>query len=320
MTTAERKRILLNNIYGVDIDPQAVEVTKLSLLLKVLEGESQETLERQRRMFHERALPDLASNIKCGNSLIGREFFNGHQLSLFDEEERFKINVFDWEAEFSAIMRLGGFDAVIGNPPYVRIQTMRKWAPLEVDHFKQHYKAAAKGNYDIYVVFAERGLQLLNRQGRFGFIMPHKFFNAEYGQPIRELLAQGKHLAEIVHFGHQQVFAGATTYTCLMFLDKAGCGTCRFVRVDDLTAWKGNGGAVDGAIPASAITGAEWNFSVGNGAAHPQETGRYAREARRCGGTSLSAPRPAPTKSLSSMIAGVPKTSSSEDRNRWARK
>jgi hypothetical protein len=75
LTTAERKRILLNNIYCVDIDPQAVEVTKLSLLLKVLEGESEQTISSQLRMFQERALPDLAQNIKCGNSLIGPDFY-----------------------------------------------------------------------------------------------------------------------------------------------------------------------------------------------------------------------------------------------------
>ncbi|MDA8238820.1 MAG: hypothetical protein M0Z67_00450 [Nitrospiraceae bacterium] len=77
LTTAEKKRILLNNIYGVDIDSQAVEVTKLSLLLKVLEGENNQTLERQLRFFHERALPDLGDNIKCGNSLIGPDFYEG---------------------------------------------------------------------------------------------------------------------------------------------------------------------------------------------------------------------------------------------------
>ena len=88
LTTAEKKRILLNNIYGVDIDPQAVEVTKLSLLLKVLEGESGETLANQLRIFHQRALPDLEGNIKCGNSLMGSDFFNGHQLDLFDDEQR----------------------------------------------------------------------------------------------------------------------------------------------------------------------------------------------------------------------------------------
>ena len=96
LTTAEKKRILLNNIFGVDIDPQAVEVTKLSLLLKVLEGESGETITNQLRIFHERALPDLGGNIKCGNSLIGPDFYNGRQMSLLDDDERYRINVFDW--------------------------------------------------------------------------------------------------------------------------------------------------------------------------------------------------------------------------------
>ena len=110
LTTDERKRILLNNIYGVDIDTQAVEVTKLSLLLKVLEGENEETLARQYKLFHERALPNLNNNIKCGNSLIGPDFYDGKQLELFDEEERYRINVFDWNVEFDEIMKGRGFD------------------------------------------------------------------------------------------------------------------------------------------------------------------------------------------------------------------
>ena len=100
LTTAERKRILLQNIYGVDIDAQAVETTKLSLLLKVLEGESEQTLATQLRFYHERALPDLGRNIKCGNSLIGPDFYQEQQMTLLDEEERYRINVFDWKAEF----------------------------------------------------------------------------------------------------------------------------------------------------------------------------------------------------------------------------
>ncbi len=85
----------------------------------MLEGESHDTLERQRLLWHERALPDLASNIKCGNSLISPEFYEGQQLTLFDEEERYRINVLDWTAAFPQIMKAGGFDAVIGNPPYI---------------------------------------------------------------------------------------------------------------------------------------------------------------------------------------------------------
>jgi N-6 DNA Methylase len=118
LTIGEKKRILRNNIYGVDIDSQAVEVTKLSLLLKVLEGESEQTLNTTLRLFHERALPDLGDTIKCGNSLIGDDFYQNQQMSLLDDEERYRINVFEWSTGFPEIMSGGGFDAVIGNPPY----------------------------------------------------------------------------------------------------------------------------------------------------------------------------------------------------------
>jgi len=126
LTTTERKRILLQNIFGVDIDAQAVEVTKLSLLLKVLEGESEQTLATQLRFYHERALPDLGSNIKCGNSLIGPNFYEQSEMLFLDEEERYRINVFDWKAEFTEIMKAGGFDAVIGNPPYTAAKRSEK--------------------------------------------------------------------------------------------------------------------------------------------------------------------------------------------------
>jgi len=268
LTTVERKRILLNNIYGVDIDPQAVEVTKLSLLLKVLEGESQETLTNQLRLFHERALPDLAGNIKCGNSLIGPDFYKDRQMSLLDEDEVYRINAFDWRAEFSEVFKRknGGFDAVIGNPPYIRMQVMREWEPLEVDFYKQRYAAAESGNYDIYVLFVERALSLLSPPGGLGFIVPHKFFNAKYGQPLRRVLAEGRHLSHVVHFGHQQVFHGPTTYTCLVFLSKCGAAQCRVANVDNLEDWRTTRKAATGSVPAHEVGSAEWNFVVGNAA------------------------------------------------------
>ena len=176
LTTNERKRILLGNIFGVDIDAQAVEVTKLSLLLKVLEGESHETLGEQLALFQERVLPDLGENIKCGNSLIGPEFYSRHQLALLDDTELHRVNVFDWATEFPRVFSSSdpGFDAVVGNPPYIRIQAMKQWAPLEVEFYKKWYESASSGNYDIYVVFVEKGLALLNSAGRLGYILPHK--------------------------------------------------------------------------------------------------------------------------------------------------
>jgi len=269
LTTSEKKCILLNNIYGVDIDQQAVEVTKLSLLLKVLENETQDTLGRQMSMFHERALPDLASNIKCGNSLIGSDFYDQQDLGLMDEEERYRINVFDWQAEFPDIFtgKNPGFDVVIGNPPYIRIQAMKEWASVEVEHYKRAYQSASKGNYDIYVVFVEKGLSLLNPKGRLGFILPHKFFNAQYGAPLRCIISGGKHLSNIIHFGDQQVFEHATTYTCLLFLDRATAKGFHVAKVTNLNDWRATGHAgEEGELPVERATASEWNFVVGKGA------------------------------------------------------
>lgn len=126
--------------------------------------------------------------------------------------------------------------------------------------------AASKGNYDIYVVFVERGLQLLTRKGRLGFILPHKFFNAQYGEPLRGLIAEGRHLEHVVHFGHQQVFDGATTYTCLMFLDKEGTPEAGVTKVGDMERWKNDPGEEEAAvISTSSIHSAPWNFSFGMG-------------------------------------------------------
>jgi len=269
LTIDEKKRILLNNIHGVDIDPQAVEVTKLSLLLKVLEGESEASITRQLALIQARALPDLDDNIKCGNSLIGPDFYDNEQMSFLDEEEHYRINVFDWREAFPQVFdgENPGFDAVIGNPPYIRIQALKEFAPVEVEHYKRAYRAAGKGNYDIYVVFVERGLDLLNKSGRLGYILPHKFFNAKYGGPVRDLVSSGNHLSEVVHFGDEQVFTGATTYTCLMFLDQTDNADFRFEKVDDLTEWRATGESIEGAVPTASATAEDWNFVVGPGAA-----------------------------------------------------
>jgi len=153
LTTEEKKRILLNNIYGVDIDPQAVEVTKLSLLLKVLEGEKSERIGKQLTITGERVLPSLHENIKCGNSLVGPDIYNDVQVTLDDDEETiFRINAFDWDRAFPAIMQAGGFDAVIGNPPYVRQEILGREFK---DYAKEHY-AVYHGVADLYTYFISK--------------------------------------------------------------------------------------------------------------------------------------------------------------------
>lgn len=215
LSIEKKGEILRNNIFGVDIDPQAVEITMMSLYIKVLEGER--TLPHNKEL-----LPSLSNNIRCGNSLI--EFNYLEQKTLVQDSEKEHANPFEWRSKTTGFGNIigekGGFDAIIGNPPYIRIQTMKEWAPKEVEYFSKKYRTAASGNYDIYVVFVERAIQLLGEKGLFGFIMPHKFFQAQYGENLRKLISEGKLLREIVNFTDQQVFDEATTYTCLLFLSR----------------------------------------------------------------------------------------------------
>ncbi|MDD5515460.1 MAG: N-6 DNA methylase [Synergistales bacterium] len=189
LTTEERKRILLNNIYGVDIDPQAVEVTKLSLHLKVLEGESEETLSKQLKLFQERALPDLGENIKCGNSLIGWDILEANPGMT--EEEIDRINPFDWDGEFPDIMRRGGFDAVIGNPPWGSLLS-----PLEKMYLFSHY-VNRRGEAESHLFFVENSIRLLSKLGALGFITPNTWLSVLNSKEIRKYLLENITFYEI---------------------------------------------------------------------------------------------------------------------------
>ncbi|MEW5941303.1 MAG: N-6 DNA methylase, partial [Chloroflexota bacterium] len=158
LSVAKKKEILLNNIHGVDIDPQAVEVTKLSLLLKVIEDPGQLSL------LDERILPDLGKNIQCGNSLIGRDYFEG-QL-MVEEAERARVNAFDWKQAFPDVFAQGGFDAVIGNPPYGASFTR------EDDLYFSGTYETFSATKDVYTCFIEKALLVSKGKGRVAFIVP----------------------------------------------------------------------------------------------------------------------------------------------------
>jgi methylase of polypeptide subunit release factors len=223
LTTAEKKRILLNNIYGVDIDQQAVEVTKLSLLLKVLEEENEENISKQLKLFAERALPSLHQNIKCGNSLIGTEIYADVQATL-DQSEARRINAFNWDNEFADVMKVGGFDAVIGNPPYVRQETLGQEFK---DYAKKHYETYA-GTADLYVYFFEKGHDLLRNEGYFGIICSNKFMKAKYGANLREFLATKSRLVQIIDFGELPVFQNASTFPAIFVTKKSNISEQHF--------------------------------------------------------------------------------------------
>ncbi len=229
LTTALKKQILLNNIYGVDIDTQAVEVTKLSLLLKCMEGETGSSITAEMR-FGERILPTLDSNIKSGNSLIDMDFYDG-QIDFEPVLEK-KVKPFSWEKGFKDVFKQGGFDAVIGNPPYVRIQTLKDISQESIDYYKKKYQSAEYGNYDLYVAFVEKGFLLLNKKGLLGFILPNKFFNTDYGRGLRGFIIDQKALDKILDFGSNQVFENATTYCCLLFLNANKKTNFNYIKVN----------------------------------------------------------------------------------------
>jgi len=156
---------LLNNIFGVDIDTQAVEVTKLSLLLKALEGETEASIQTTLQIFNERVLPTIDANIRCGNSLIAPDFYDDG-LFLTPKEER-KINVFDWQQAFPDIFKNGGFDCVIGNPPY--------GAALDIHSQKYLDKKFDIGSTDTAALFLIQAKILLKEFGLNAYIIPKSF-------------------------------------------------------------------------------------------------------------------------------------------------
>lgn len=176
LTLAERKRILTSCIYGVDIDRQAVEVTKLSLMLKVLEDESNETINSQAKLFNvERVLPDLDRNIHCGNSLVGSDV---QEHLILTSLEEVSLNPFDWKAVFPTIMGAGGFHIVIGNPPYDVLEKARGAASwphaLLRDYlpYREDYSPALGGKLNLYRIFLIRAIELARSGGSFGMIVP----------------------------------------------------------------------------------------------------------------------------------------------------
>ncbi len=210
LTFATKKSILTNNLYGVDIDSQAVEVTKLSLLLKLMEDETQESATQLLKFDKQGLLPNLSANIKCGNSLIGSDFYEG-QISLLDDEVKSrKINVFDWEDKvkgFGEIMDRGGFDVVIGNPPYVVLGADNFGIP----YFKSKYHVSRGGKSNLYKLFIEKSHSLLKKLGSLGFICPSNYLSSADSFELRKLLLNQTKLKEIIEYTEKdKVFEDVT--------------------------------------------------------------------------------------------------------------
>lgn len=223
LTTGEKKRILTEHVYGVDIDRQAVEVTKLSLLLKVLENEDSNSLGGQLALIEEdakeRVLPNLDQNIKCGNSLIGLDYFTGQLIA--DPEELKRVNPFDWSREFDVVFaEAKGFDCIIGNPPYLFITELEN---RDKAYFFRQY-ATSEYRFDVYGLFTELSLTRLIRPGGYvSFIIPHTLLSNDSFEKLRRLLIARSFVELVVDIG-PGVFSSAKNETMIFAVRKPDKG------------------------------------------------------------------------------------------------
>lgn len=229
------------------------------MFLKVLEDQTATQIESHAIMHGSTALLKLDNNIQCGNSLVDDKFYN------FDKnpDHLMDINLFNWETSFPKVFKEKGFSAIIGNPPYIRIQNMMKYSPIEVAYYKSDYSpytCIKADNFDKYILFVEKSMSLLQPEGILGYIVPNKFFTIKVGRELREYITREKYLSEIIHFGVQQVFKGRLTYTCILILKKQTNETFMVEHVTNLKTWINNGFRNNEQFKSSEISGEPWIF------------------------------------------------------------
>jgi hypothetical protein len=212
-----KRELLLNCVYGVDKDYNAVEAAKFGLLLKLLEGEDNSSIHSKNPI-----LPDLSSNIRFGNTLIAPKDVKNKKASS-------EINPFDFGKK--------QYDVIVGNPPYMKSEDMKQITPLELPIYKKKYTAAYK-QFDKYFVFIERAIDLLKDKGWFGYIVPSKFSKVGAGLKLREFLQDKGYVHSIISFGANQIFSSKTTYTCLLILRKEKLSTFQYTEIRNLPVWK----------------------------------------------------------------------------------
>lgn len=242
----ERQRILNDHIFGVDIDEHATEIAKQSLRAKMSAGHTrQETTA-------------CFDNVRCGNSVIGPDFHeNGVQGSLHDS--RPKVRTFDWEAAFPTVIAAGGFDAIVGNPPYVNARHIKQ---QQGEAVKRYYRAryrCARRAYDLYVLFVERSHALLREGGRAGLIVPNKIATLDYARPCRELLLQETTLDTITDVADQQLFRDANVYPYIITWTKRPPALDHTVRIVSAAAAED----LSRAVPSHSVRQSVWSAETG---------------------------------------------------------
>jgi hypothetical protein len=257
---AMRADLARGHLFGVDIDPDAVEVTRLSLLLLVLGDEAVDVATAKN------VLPDLSANLKVGNSVVNESFDTLVPDAAADVERRAAVQPFGWMANFPNVLNpqmtaRTGFDVVVGNPPYSRIQVLAEHFPDQLTFFQHPSNVLGAGkayNFDLYMLFLEQGLSLLASDGLLSFVVPHRFMRSPSSVALRKLL--GRRIHSIVDFGHARVFPNRDTYTCLLTAGWPSADPVPIVRVDDLDDWQETGAGEQLSIKRSRFGEESWVF------------------------------------------------------------
>lgn len=193
----ERIRILLNQVYGVDISKFAIETTSFILLLKLIEGINKENWDSQLVLFRENALPDLSNNIKCGNALIESDIFRLHQFDSGDDKIKSEIKAFDWQKEFNSITSAGGFDIILGKPPE---NYLKSFSQKTKPYFKQHYNYFHDSE-KTFLLFYEKAFKLLKSKGYLGYVVPENWL----ASPVTKNLIQEFWIKEAININIRDI-------------------------------------------------------------------------------------------------------------------
>lgn len=222
-----RKLIINQCLYGVDINQECVEVAKLSLSLKIIDGFNPTDFNAV-GLHGSQILQGVGVNIKCGNSIVEPDILEIVPRIAENVEELMATNVFDYTTAFPDVFDRGGFDYVIGNPPYVEVKNYNADLPCMLTYIKQRYRSSKNGKIDLAIPFIERAIELLNDHGCLGFIVQKRFFKTDYGKGIRKLLSGKRLLRSVYDYKETNLFDGKITYVAIIVCDKSTTGDNTF--------------------------------------------------------------------------------------------